>query len=515
MRNKNVQSEEFTLEKIIFEDEIALYWDKQWELKETAKYRILVNTVSVGMTDKTHFVLKKLTPESGYHVVIERLDEADGVVEILFDEFLKTSKARRRIDVTKAPYNAVGDGKTLNTAALQKAIDDCKTGETVYIPQGTFLSGALKLHSDMELYVEEGALLQGTAAVKDYLPKIKSRFEGLNWNCYAALLNMGELDENNYGFTCENVVIRGGGKIYGGGKALMDAVIEEEKILLKDFLEKNAEYVQSCDNPNVIPARARPRLINISNCRNVIIANMDMGHGAAWNVHFVYSKDIVTYGCKISSKGVWNGDGWNPDSSENCTIFDTTFDSHDDAIAIKSGRNPEGNVIKRPTRNVRVFDCRGTRGVSIGSELSGGIENVYMWDCVLNAGGGFFLKTMEKRGGYVHNVKVKDCQLGMIHITTRYGCNKDGEPAGTLTDVKDLYFENVESFGWTTNYATFAFFDVSALIVIGFDDPERRFRNVTFKNVRLRQSQDRNCETVQIRNVENLTLENVHTYVGN
>ncbi len=495
--------------KIVFENEIVLYWDKQWELPERASYRVSLNGAVVGVTQNTHFSLKNVAPKTAYTVVVVRLDSQGYAVETLLCETICTPQARKRINVAEAPYYAVGDGKTLNTAALQRAIDDCKAGETVYFPTGTYLSGALRLHSNMEIYLEEDAVLQGTSCVEDYLPKIKSRFEGLAWDCYSSLLNIGKLDPKNHKYVCENVVIRGGGAIYGGGKTLMDNVIATERVLLKEFMQENEALVKSCDKADVIPARARPRLINISNSKNVIIGNLRIGHGPAWNVHFVYSKDIVTYGCVISSKGVWNGDGWNPDSSENCTIFNTEFDTHDDAIAIKSGRNPEGNVVKRPTKNVRVFDCHGTRGVSIGSELSGGIENVSIWDSCFNVGGGLNIKTSWMRGGYVKNVKAKDCILAHIRIRTDYGCNQDGEAAGKLTKIENIDLENVESLGHTTAYYTFEKVSDYALRITGFEEQEYHIQCVNLKNLRLHVPEGEEKNKVWIENVTNLKTENI------
>ena len=92
---------------------------------------------------------------------------------------LTTEKAGRRIDVTREPYCAAGDGETMDTAAIQRALDDCGEGETVYFPAGIYLTGALRLHSDMELYLEKGAVLQGTDEPADYMPRIWSRFEGV------------------------------------------------------------------------------------------------------------------------------------------------------------------------------------------------------------------------------------------------------------------------------------------------------------------------------------------------
>ena len=326
--------------KIVFEDQIILYWDKEWELSNDIVYVATLNGDVQKCSKTTHVTFDGLLPSTEYPIKIERVMSEDNV-EIIYEEKVTTSPKRRRIDVTKPPYNAIFDGVTLTTNAIQKAIDDCKAGETVYIPKGTYLVGALDLKSDIELYLDEDAVIQGTADVKDYLPKIWSRFEGEELECYRSLINVGKLD-NKAGYTTKNVIIRGKGSIIGGGRELCEAVKQVETELLKEFLEKNKELVATCERPDTIPKRRRGRLINISNCQNVIMNGVKMGMGPAWNVHMVYSKDIVTCDCYIFSPGVSNGDGWDPDSSINCVCFNTEFATYDDGIAIKSGKNPEG-----------------------------------------------------------------------------------------------------------------------------------------------------------------------------
>ena len=98
----------------------------------------------------------------------------------------------------------------------------------------------------------------------------------------------------------------------------------------------------------------------------------------------IYCDDIQTDHCTFVSEGVWNGDGWDPDSSTNCTLFASEFFTGDDAIAIKSGKNPEGNEINRPCAHIRVFDCHSDcgHGICIGSEMSGGVEDVQIWTAI-------------------------------------------------------------------------------------------------------------------------------------
>ena len=164
--------------------------------------------------------------------------------------------------------------------------------------------------------------------------------------CYSSLLNLGTLD-HTAGPNCENVILRGKGTIASGGKLLASRIIENERERLKEFLTQNADLVSTCENADTIPGRVRPRLVNMSNCRNVWMQGLTFANGASWNLHMVYSDQIVTDHCTIKSDGVWNGDGWDPDSSTNCTIFACEFCTGDDAVAIKSGKNPEGNAMFR------------------------------------------------------------------------------------------------------------------------------------------------------------------------
>ena len=140
-----------------------------------------------------------------------------------------TKPAKNKIYITDEKYGAVGDKTTLNTTAIQKAFDDCTEKDVVVIPKGDFLTGALNVHSDMEVYLEEGAILRGSKDEKDYLPKIKSRFEGYEMMTYAALLNIGELNRNG-GYNCANIKIYGGGTVCGGGLELAENVVERENL---------------------------------------------------------------------------------------------------------------------------------------------------------------------------------------------------------------------------------------------------------------------------------------------
>ena len=500
------------MNKLVFEDSIILYWDKEWELPDGIEYFIELDANLVGKTIKTHYSIENLQSDKEYKIAVYRTDE-NGNKTFLFNQEICTLNAKNKLDVTKPPYNAVGDGVTLNTKAIQQAVNDCTENDCVYIPEGTYLTGALTLHSDMELYIEQSATLQGSVEVEDYAPKVKTRFEGQEMECYRSLINMGNIDRNG-GYNCQNVIVRGKGKIIGGGRPLALNILEVEKARLKEFMEANKEFVATCENVNTLPGRARGRLINMCNCNNVVLCGLEMGMGASWNIHFVYSKNIVTCGCKIFShdgdEHVWNGDGWDPDSSEDCTVFDTLFDTFDDGIAIKSGKNPEGNIINKPTKNIRIFDCRGGHAVAIGSELSGGVENVYVWDCDYpDSFYGLSVKTAFPRGGYVKNVVMRNCKLTGLGIRTKYGTNLDGQGAGTLTKIENITMENISIYGEKHNRVIYPEDYKIPIYLDGFDGEGNEIKNVTIKNVKIERRPDGGTQDIHVKNVKGLTIEGV------
>lgn len=494
--------------KIIFDNEITLWWEYS-ALPECGYFEVFVNGETVGKTTKTHYEIHGLTPLTNYVIKIVKVDAENNPIEKLCDFTVQTAQAKKRIDVTKPPYFAIGDGVNNNTVAIQSALNDCKPNEVVYFPKGTYLTGALNVRSNTEIYIEVGAVLQGSVNLEDYLPKRKSRFEGVENNCYGSLINIGELDKNG-GFVCENIIIRGGGIISGGGESLCKTIIDFERKNLRDYLIENADYVKSCENPDTIPGRTRGRLISVFNSKNVVLSGITVQYGPAWNVHAVYSKNVTVCGCKIISQGVWNGDGFDPDSSEDCAIFDTEFYTHDDSVAIKSGKNPEGNIINRPAKNIYVFDCRGRNGISIGSEISGGIDGVYVWDCDFSVSyGGMTIKTTKKRGGYIRNIFVNNCTFNTFTVYSDLPYNNDGESAGTLTKIENIKLENVTLNGLRT-YADGTKEKLNCIELYGFDDKEFYLNNVTLKNLTLNSYPDRQEQTLKIKNVKNLSVENVN-----
>jgi len=481
---------------------VTLFWDKPYDADENTLYEIFLDGKKYGETPKTHYTVKELSPEQTLKVEVKS-SVGCGALEVT------VAKARRKIDVTEAPYFANGDGKTMNPAVLQKAIDDATAEDMIYIPKGTYMTGSLRLHSDMEIYLEEGAVLQGTENPEDYLPRIWSRFEGTELSCYSSVLNIGELDRNG-GYSCKNVLIHGKGMIASGGQILGDKIIALERIALKDYLEELGDKIKECENNDTIPGRVRPRLINMSNAQNVVLSGLTFKNGCCWNIHMIYSDNIVTNDCTFISEGVHNGDGWDPDSSTNCTIFGCTFFTGDDSVAIKSGKNPEGNIINKPCKHIRVFDCvtKYGHGICMGSEMSGGIEDVYIWDCDLgNSVYGIEIKGTKKRGGFVRDIHVRDCVLPRI-LFHSVGYNDDGISAGVAPIFENCSFERVTLKGVYQDMKK-NFVPCEAILLCGFDEPGHELKDIEFNDVTLGDKEHPVTQTLSLRLCENISFKNI------
>lgn len=488
-------------------NEIVIYWDKPENATKTTSYTIYLNDALVGSTSKTHGKVSELKPDTEYKLSIVNNDNDEKK-----DIICKTRVLKKRIDVVK-DFNAVNDGETLNTKAIQNAIDACTENDELYFPQGVYLTGALKLHSNMDIYLEEGAVLQGTSDLKDYSPKIKSRFEGYEMECYQSLLNLGDLD-HTAGPNCENILIYGKGAIYGGGAELAKSIARSETERLREYIESLGDRIKEYEKPETIASRARGRLINMSNCKNVWLHGLDLGRAPSWNVHFIYSDEIYTDECTFYSEGIWNGDGWDPDSSTNSTIFNCKFFTEDDSVAIKSGKNPEGNVINRPTKNIRVFDCVTSfgHGICMGSEMSGGIEDIRIWDCEVGpTWSGIEIKATKKRGGYVKNIYVRDVTASHIQVHS-VGYNDDGIGAKEPPIFENCHFKNMRLLGkfLDNNAGKNEWHDCPAIHVQGFDVPGYEARNMTFTNIEFLDKKDDIMDHILLKDCIDIYFENLY-----
>jgi exo-poly-alpha-galacturonosidase len=433
------------------ENSVTVLWDKQYQSANTS-YEILLNGKLAGTTAKTNYTLMQLSPNTSYTVEV-RTQEANN--RALKSKTIKFRTAAKGKIYNILDYGAKSDSSFKSTKAIQAAIDACSAGGTVYIPKGTFTSGALFLKSNMTLYIEKGGVLKGTRAPEDYLPMILNRFEGWELKTYASLINGGTLNRDGT-YNIKNLRITGEGTIDGGGKQLGDAMIKANGM------------------------RSRGRLICLMNCQDVCISNLTITEPPCWTIHYIYSNNVTCHDLKIITYGIANGDGIDPDSSTDCYIFNCSFDTGDDCIAIKSGKNPEGFFIAKPTKNVRITNCDFKRGhgISIGSEMSGGVSNVVVQDCKAgNLLHGMQIKGTKDRGGYVRNVTVSDCELLQITVFTTLSYNNDGAPAPEVPRFENFTFKNIDMRGASTKEAV--------IDINGFKEKGHRLKNLVFSNILL------------------------------
>jgi exo-poly-alpha-galacturonosidase len=259
------------IHKEVTDRDASIWWNPSPQSKDVyigfhGKQKIAVNH---------HVEFNDLEPDTEYTFTMDD-------VELSFHTLVK----KEPIDVTKEPYSVMPG--QLCTKQLQDALDACDSTHAVYLPAGVYLTGALNMHSHSALYLEKGAVLQGTADPKDYEPRILSRFEGTERMCYRSLLNLGTLDHTS-GPNCSDVLIYGHGEIRGGGAELARRSAAVEKENIQEYLDAHPEEVASCEKPETIPYRCRGRLINMSNCENIRITGLTLGYGPSWNIHFIYS----------------------------------------------------------------------------------------------------------------------------------------------------------------------------------------------------------------------------------
>lgn len=351
-------------------------------------------------------------------------------------------------------YGAVPDNpEFLNTKVINATIDLCsrKGGGTVLVPRGTWHTGPIVLKSRVNLKVDEGGVLLFTPDTSKY-PAVLTRWEGMD------CINVSPMI---YAYDLKDIAITGKGTIDGGasvknwwGMRRLSALPGKElrgRPLLMDMNEKGIpvekRIMKASDN-------LRPQLINFYKCSNILIQDVTLTRPAFWTIHPLLSENIIVKGVTIITAGAPNGDGCDPESCRNVLIEDCFFNTGDDCIAIKSGRNFDGRKWNKPSENIIVRKCRmqnGHGGVVIGSEISGGFRNLFVEDCEMNSPElerVIRIKTNDCRGGvienlYIRNVNVGQCSESVLHINLVYEpneeCTRDFPPY-----VKNVFLDNVK-----------------------------------------------------------------------
>lgn len=355
----------------------------------------------------------------------------------------------KRFPITK--YGAKPSGEYSNTKAIDKAIKACNKagGGTVVVPKGEWLTGPIHFMSNVNLHLDEGAVLVFSDNYMEYLPAVQTSWEGLECFNYSPLV---------YAFQCENIAITGTGKLQPRIKGWSpwfkrpkEHLEASKQLYTYGATDVPVEQRQMAVGKN----NMRPHLIHFNRCRNILLDSFRINGSPFWTIHLFLCDGGIARNLNVYAHN-HNNDGIDLEMTRNVLVENCSFDQGDDAIVIKSGRNRDAWRVNQPTENVVIRNCKVVKGhcfLGIGSEMSGGVRNIYMENCEATDSvfRMMYLKTNHRRGGFIHHVYMKNCKgtcAGrMFEIDTDVLYQwKDLVPTyeTRITPIHDIYMEDCE-----------------------------------------------------------------------
>jgi Tol biopolymer transport system component len=339
-------------------------------------------------------------------------------------------------------YGGAGDGLTDNKPVFDSAIEACakEGGGIIHVEPGTYLiNGPIHLKSNMNLHLEEDAKLVFGSEPEDYLPAVLTSWEGTRCYNYSPFI---------YAFQAKNVAITGKGEIDGNASETWHhwkAKQDDDKQLLRKMNNEDVPLEKRIFGRDHY---LRPHLVQFYESENILVEGVKISDSPFWCLHLPFSKNITIR--KLTYEAFnYNNDGIDPESSENVLIEDILFNNRDDNIAIKAGRDLEARTLGRPSRNIVVRNCKfgGYNAIAIGSEMSGGVHDVYVENCSY-AGKviyGFYLKGNRDRGGMVHDIYARNIEFDTTRSTIMIDSDYKREGSCCPPLFKNIFVENVRS----------------------------------------------------------------------
>ncbi len=352
-------------------------------------------------------------------------------------------------------FGAKNNGTTDCTEAIRIATDSCNKagGGKIIFPAGEYLTGPIHLKSNVNLHLEKGAVVKFITDPKKYLPLVFTRYEGMECYNYSPLI---------YAYEQENIAVTGEGVFdgqgatdnwwtwkgkeeYGWKKGMPNSKNARNKLM--KMVEDNVPVAERIfGEGSYLP----PNFIQPHKCKNVLISGVTFLNSPMWFIHPLLCENVIVENVTVRGHGP-NNDGCNPESSKDVLIKNCMFDTGDDCIAIKSGRNNDGRRINVPSENIIIQDCTmkdGHGGVVIGSEISGSARNVFVENCEMsspNLDRALRFKTNSVRGGVIENFFARNITVGEVAeavvLVDFYYEEKDSGPHTPI--LQNIFIENV------------------------------------------------------------------------
>jgi polygalacturonase len=383
-----------------------------------------------------------------------RLDPWSQLHEILRQ--IKPPTFPRR-DFSIIRFGAKGDGKTDCTNAFRDAIAACQKagGGRVVVPEGNFLTGPVRLESNVNLHLQRESTIKFHQDPSKYLPPVFTRWEGMELMNYSPFI---------YAFEKRNIAITGQGTLDGQSNAEAwwpwngrtqygwkegEPNQRKSRAMLVEMIERNVPVAERVFGEGHY---LRPQFIQPYRCQNVLIEGVSIKNSPMWEIHPVLSRNVTIRGVRINSHGP-NNDGCDPESCSYVLIKDCSFDTGDDCIAIKSGRNADGRRLHVPTENIVIQGCEmkdGHGGITVGSEISGGVRNLFAENCRLdspNLDHALRVKNNAMRGGLLENLYFRNMNVGEVaHAVITIDFNyEEGEKGNFKPVVRNFVVDNLRS----------------------------------------------------------------------
>jgi polygalacturonase len=427
-------------------------------------------------------------------------------------------------------FGAVDGGLVKNTQAIQTAIENAAKvgGGIVVIPKGKWLTGAIHLEDNINLYLSKGAELLFSQDVNDYLPVVFSRHEDIECYKYSAFI---------YAEGKKNIAITGDGILNGQGKPWWSYKESKKGVeaLLYEMGNKGVPVKERIFD-GTDGRELRPAFFQPMNCTNILVEGVTFLYGAFWTITPTYCENVIVRKVRIETEGAYghtpNGDGVDPSSCRNVLIEDCTFNTGDDCIAIKAGRDNDGLRVNKPTENIVIRNCSGLNGhggIVVGSETSGSVRNIYAENCSFKGTDRVVrIKTARGRGGIIENMWFKnlvgeEILQQALHLNMLYtGERLPEQPVTKNTPlIRNIHFENIkilsgkgyaiELLGLPEMFIeNISFKNINAQAVNGMNVSDAR--KIVFSNSNI---ESKTTPVLKLTDVSNISIESVNFSDGN